>query len=482
MIKTHTVPKFNIRVLAGWKKWNDSHINLLNTIILVSAAIVFSAVSFATPYVYDDIVYHYCGIQEQSFFDLNPEKTALISSFTDIFQSLKIYFLSWSGRIIPAFVIYTIFWFGKVFFNIFNGIMASAVIYLVSRHICGRKQIKPSLLMTVASLFFLCAPSPGLTLFWANGAIIYLWTAVFYLLLLLPYRDFLEYGELQSASKWLAVYLLFPVGVIACNANENTALAILSVIILTVIFTKWKFHQIPFWMYSGLIGAITGCAILFGAPGVYQRVVYENYQNIPVISNIFILSAHLFHTIPCIFPTALILGVCTFFQMTETKRYLTSFYLLLILASGYSMIFSPYVPGRAVFGSFIFTLCLLGILLQQLDLKTRYKCALTAVLLSTAVTTMAFALRDINFTSRICNARIRAMEQAMQNGESRHWIFRPVCGISKYNALYKTDIIRENAEHFLNRHYAKKYKQLSVRTTPVPVIQGMNEYIFPEQE
>lgn len=312
MIKSFSVSKFKDRISCG--------LHWQNAVILTAVAVIFFLLSSFTPYVYDDIAYHYCYTPGRSFFDINPETDMQISSFADIFLSVKGCFLSWTGRIVPSFVIYTVFWLGKVIFNMVNGIMASAVIYLICRHISGKDRVRPLQLAAISSLFFLCAPAPGLTLFWANGAIIYLWTAFFYLVLLLPYRNFLEYGKAGTNIKWHGI-ILFPVGIVACNANENVAVSIISVITLTIVFVRVKYRFIPLWMLSGLAGALIGGGLLFAAPGVYQRVVYEGYGDIPVFHNLFIQNAHLFHTIPVILTAALSLLICTFRRMSGSQRY-----------------------------------------------------------------------------------------------------------------------------------------------------------------
>ena len=99
-----------------------------------------------------------------------------------------------------------------------------------------------------------------------------------------------------------------------------------------------------------------------------------------------------------------------------------------------------------------------------------------------AVMTMAFALRDIVFTNRILQGRFSAMQISKQRNEAKKWVFRPLCGMSNYNVLYKTDIMREDPEHFLNQHYARQYEQISTALSPCPAVQGMEQNIFPENK
>lgn len=450
----------------------------VNLTIMLATAGIFVLFSYLSPYVYDDIVYHYCYLPGKSFFDIQPEITPEISSINDIFQSVKNVYFSWSGRTVSMFTVYFVFFCGKPLFNLLNGIIAVAVIYMICRHICGRKNIPPTLLLTISALFFLCAPSPGLTLFWANGAIIYLWSALFYLLLLYPYRMYLEYGYEENQSLFRKLYLM-PIGIIGCNANENLAVSVIIVITLLIAFAAWKFHKVPIWMFYGLTGAVIGGLFLLLAPGCAGRVMYEGYQKIPVITNIFTQTAHIFHTIPCILATVISALIFYFKKFDSNQRRVICFYLLLILGTAYSMVFSPYTPGRAVFCTFIFILCCVGKILIYSGIKKHVRKIIAIATMCIAVMTAAFALRDVIFTKRILQGRFSAMQISRQKNEAKKWVFRPLCGISNYNVLYKTDIMREDPEHFLNRHYARQYKQISITLSPSPALQGMEQNIFP---
>jgi len=453
----------------------------LNLLIMLTVAGMFVLFSSLTPYVYDDIAYHYCYLPEKGFFDIQPGATPEISSLNDIFLSVKNAYFSWSGRIISMFTVYFVFFCGKLFFNLLNGIIAVAVICMICRHICGRKPISPVLLLTVSALFFLCAPSPGLTLFWANGAIIYLWSALFYLLLLYPYRMYLEYGCEEKESLFRKLYLI-PLGIIGCNANENLAVSVIIVIALLVIFAAWNFHKVPFWMFYGLTGAVIGGLCLLLSPGCTGRIAYEGYQSVPVIANIFTQTAHIFYTIPGILAAVIAALIFYFFKFDSSQRHVICFYLLLILGTAYSMIFSPYTPGRAVFCTFIFILCCAGKILIYSDIKEHVRKIIAVAAMCFAVMTMAFALRDIVFTNRILQGRFSAMQISKQRNEAKKWVFRPLCGMSNYNVLYKTDIMREDPEHFLNQHYARQYEQISTALSPCPAVQGMEQNIFPENK
>ncbi|MCI5779216.1 MAG: DUF6056 family protein [Lentisphaeria bacterium] len=452
---------------------------LTNGVILLLTAGIFVLFSCYTPYVYDDIAGHYRFMDGKSLFDISPETTPRIDSFSDVVGSVRACFRSWSGRVVTAFTTGTVFFLGKVWFNLLNGVMAAGTVWLICRHICGEKPVRPAVLALVSSLFFLCAPSPGLTLFWASGAITYLWTSWFYLLLLLPYRNFLEYGPRGNQYLLSRLYLL-PVGFIGCNANENIAVTVPLLLGLVIVFAAVKYRHVPLWMFYGLSGALAGCFVVLTAPGIAGRIAAEGYRGIPILTNILTQSAHLFHTIPGLFGAVLVMMFFTYGKFDRGSRLTVLFYLAAAWVSGYSMILSPYTPGRAVFGSFVFLLCCAGKLYVTWPVSCECRGVILGICAILALTNAAYAFRDVRFTERICQERFAVMEDARRQGIVREWTFRPVCGMSRYNALYKTDILRDDPRHFLNRHYAKQYGQKSVKTTPSPAISGMIQSIFPE--
>ena len=462
-------------------KRSDNPPHTINALILLGIFGVFLLFSCLTPYIYDDIAGHYRRVPEISFFDVVPGETPEISSFQDILDATIMQFRFWGGRVIATFVTYTVFFWGKAYFNLFNALFAAGVIWMICRHICGREVVRPSLLAWVSALFFLCAPTPGLTFFWASGAITYLWSAFFYLLLLYPFRLFLT-DETPELSFKLRHLLLLPLGVIACNANENIAASILLVMGIVMVDSFLRFRKVPLWMCLSAAGAAVGFLLIMTSPGTSNRIAYEGYQGIPVVTNFFRQTAHLFHTIPALFAVILGLLYFRFRKIDMASRRLAIFYLLLILASGYCMIFSPYTPGRAVFGTFIFMLCCAGYLWRKSEFPAECNKLLLVITLVLAVMNAAFALRDIRFTNRIIRERFAVMEKAQRNHESKDWVFRPMCGMSRYNALYKTDLLRDEAAHFLNRYFALKYGQKSILLAPAPAIQGMAERIYPHAE
>ena len=152
--------------LTDWFRKHSSRITpWINGMILLGVFGVFLFFSCLTPYVYDDIAGHFCRISGKSFFDITPGVTPEISNFRDVLSSTRVQFESWGGRVIVTFVTYTIFLWGKMVFNVLNGIFAAGVVWMICRHICGKDPVRPGLLVLIASLLFLCAPAPGLTFF-----------------------------------------------------------------------------------------------------------------------------------------------------------------------------------------------------------------------------------------------------------------------------------------------------------------------------
>ncbi len=277
--------------------------------------------------------------------------------------------------------------------------------------------------------------------------------------------------------------VIFPVSIIACNANENVAVTILPLLCLCVWFRKRSKIAVPLWMWGGIIGTVIGSAVLLGAPGVAERISFESHPPLNIFRNTVTLLAHLLHSISGLFVMTVACNVLAFRFLEKKQKETLCFYWLAAAGSAGAMIFSPYIPGRALFGCFIFLLCIWGKCFHALP----YNMVKLKRLFVICITSMAFfeglyALRDVNFTFKMCEVRMQCMRKAQKQGRSENWEFRPIVGMSPYNALFKTDIFREDPEHFLNRYYSKKYNQKSVKLTAVPAIQGMNNMLFPGEE
>ena len=197
-----------------------------------------------------------------------------ITAFADVFDSLLRHYCEHGGRMVTFFFLDTLLLAGKVPFDIANALVFLLLVVLLTMH--ARRSIavheRPGLLAAAFVLAWLCLPHFAEVTIWKCGATVYLWSAVFGLLSLLPYNIGLRRlcaGE-RRRHTW-AVLPMFFVGLLGSWSIENLAVTVVLVTFGAVLYA-WKRHGfLPPWMLSGALGALTGLILLVAAPGNYVR-------------------------------------------------------------------------------------------------------------------------------------------------------------------------------------------------------------------
>lgn len=123
------------------------------------------------------------------------------------------------------------------------------------------------LLVFLQTMIWVVIPIPGIMYFYRPYTTNYLWGLTTTLALCVPYRlALLGAGRPRS---W-AVALLFGLGWFAGMCNEHTGPTAI-VVVASFVFAAWRLHRLRAWMIAGLLGVITGYAMLFFAPGQTAR-------------------------------------------------------------------------------------------------------------------------------------------------------------------------------------------------------------------
>ena len=197
-----------------------------------------------------------------------------ITTFADVFDSLLRHYFEHGGRMVSFFFLDALLLAGKFPFDIANALVFLLLVLLLVMH--ARRSIavheRPDLIAAAFVLAWLCLPHFAEVTIWKCGATVYLWSAVFGLLSLLPYNIGLRRlcaGERRRYT-W-AVLPMFFVGLLGSWSIENLAVTVVLVTFGAVLYA-WKRHGfLPPWMLSGALGALTGLILLVAAPGNYVR-------------------------------------------------------------------------------------------------------------------------------------------------------------------------------------------------------------------
>lgn len=455
---------------------------ILIVAILLGFGGVFAILSAITPLALDDyfnLFFHDRGV---GLFQLDFDQTHVISTFSDLWTNAVNLYFSWLGRFFSIFFQPLISQLSPVAFGILNGCAGTLLLVLIVRNGVGRKRIAPTTLLLGGALLFLCAPAPGQVLFWRVGTLCYLWPAIFFMIVLWPFRSTLDAPGRKRGFlyEFCTGMVWWGAGLLACGTNENTGLAVIVMVFAFLFLIYRKQKKIPFSLWFALAGCVMGSAMLLFAPGNSARIAYEGYASPNLLRNFCLQTIYYWQQMP---------GLAALFVVLLTaagagrpwQKWLTpveGIFLLGSLAAAYSMVFSPYSPGRAMFGAMYLLLVATLSIWERLPVEQweRLRVPVALVLSMMALVTAAYAFRDIAYCRNMHARREVAARQLAAEGE-QEVVFRPICGSSRYNVLFKTDILQEDPGHFVNRYHASQWGVKSVRLRDAAGVVGMTEDI-----
>lgn len=235
---------------------------LLAALMLVIAAFV-TYLNDLTPLFADDFSYSI------SFSTIRP-----IRSLAELFRSQYVHYYALNGRSVVHTLAQALLWLGKPGLNVCNGLAFLALCLLICTHATGsfRKLSALPLLLVFAALWFLTPHFAGSYL-WVMGAANYLYSPVIILLFLLPYRRALSPGQQErKKARLLFAVLSLVCGILAGWSNENTSLALIVCVGLILLVKRIRKERLSAWMWTGLLGNLIGCAMLFLSPGQAKRL------------------------------------------------------------------------------------------------------------------------------------------------------------------------------------------------------------------
>lgn len=253
----------------------------MNKKALAVFAIIFSflyIINYLSPMAFgDDYLYAFVW-QGHSMFVPLTEDAVRVSSWKDLFSSQLSLYFTWGGRVVGQTLTQLFAWKGIEVFNVLNalaGTILIAEIYWCSNK--GKINLRFQPIMVCWIFFALWAFAPGFSdvFFWLTGSCIYLWPMVFLLGFLLPYiKKYYAFDKVVGQAHIYSLVMFF-CGVVAGCGNENSICwIILSLLLFLFLYRKYFTQEA--WMYTGLMGLITGYAILMLAPGNMARLTGEH--------------------------------------------------------------------------------------------------------------------------------------------------------------------------------------------------------------
>ncbi len=440
------------------------------TIVIATTVVawLFFLLNYYTPLYGDDYSY--------SFSFLTGER---MESVYQIFSSQLGHYQNINGRSITHSLAQLFLMIGDKFFNYINVVFFLLLMYVSYFHSCGTfRGLSIRKLSMFAMLLFLSCPAFGQSFLWITGAANYLYGILIILCFLIPYR--VQIGRRSKRYSMpleiTTAIMYFFLGIIAGWTNENTAVAMIAMIIGYIILFYVKNIKIHAWNITGCVGGVIGCFLMLTAPGTSSRLDDAGGSGniVTWVKRAIFYSCDMCANIqlPLLIFSCLI--ILYFWQKrngakprswremisTYGELGITLVYLLGFLASVYSMIASPQFPERAWSGPvtlFLITLLSLDGLVDFSDIKARMgKLFIFGFVLLLCMTTYINAFYELKNINHCYQNRVNTIETAVLSGEESVQI-PAICGGSGYSCYGAGGDLRIDSSKWPNTAIAKYY-------------------------
>lgn len=376
-----------------------------------------------------------------------------ITSIKDIIHSQINHYYMWGGRSVVHFIAQVLLMLPKYIADLLNTLVYISYISLIYMHIKGRAKNSILLFLMVNLGVWFLQPVLGDTIFWLTGSANYLWGTWLILLFLLPFR--LYRGRISTPILQILYSIcIFILGILAGWTNENTAAAMLVIIIGFFIYYRSHKWSIPVWAIAEFAGAVIGFIIMIAAPGNFVRAGETTTFSLYNLSyRLFMWTLTFFYYSGPLFLIALI-SVITFSRFSrgdkKDKMKLVLIYAVAAIAAVYAMLASPTFPRRALFGVVTFLIIAIGICLYNLDYKNVFLRQIRLVVVSVSLIAFSFTFylgwEEINSYSKIVAQREAVIKQAKEEGLD-------YCEFKRYNGSSYIHGEDPYSEVLMSRYY-----------------------------
>lgn len=344
-------------------------------IIAVVSAVLFGVMLFlnhCTPYLNDDYIYFNIfsenGIGDFILLSIKDQK---VSNISDIVESMKAHYNVMNGRIVIHSIVQLMLLLPKSIFNVLNSAAYVALMLLIYKHCKGTEKDERAILFVLICLAaWTFLPDFGKTALWLTGSINYLWSSVFRLAVLLPFRLYAD-GK-NDRIVWLKTIVMTIACTLAGATNENTGAAFIGVTVLFMIYCRLHKRKIPIWSFTGLIGALCGFFFMIGAPGNSRRVGIGDEVGNSLASRLTNIPGNMILCLSVFVGAFAVCAVTLYIYDRENGNNKTGIaFIALLGAFGAAavMVASPQFPTRAWFGIYVYAITAVGILIYRIMLN-----------------------------------------------------------------------------------------------------------------
>lgn len=402
-----------------------------------------------TPLIADDFVYTFIF-----------GTTIPVSSLGDIVGSQISYYLTWGGRVVAETLTQLFMFLGKDVFNIANSICYIVFCLCVYFLAVGRKIRWEGLLLTTILIWFFI-PMFGQTVMWLTGACNYLWCGTLILLVLLPFRFYQE-NQTKTLKSWGLAISMVPLFFLSGITNENTAGAMILIMMLfTIVYYKRKI-ALPAFVYTGLFFSICGFFCMIFAPGNSMRVENESavsevtmmVGSNPIVTRLSYFAYNLYALMPLLLLTAIAFVIL---RSGKSRDKWLNFAIFVVAAAAAMlvMLLPPKFPPRAMFGLSALLIIAIVYALGEVELnlsQIKKNIALPAmILLSFYVLSLGYVGIDVITVNKKYLARIQMIEEQ----KNEQVVQLPaIMVLDSHNGMYGLKDVQVDPNHWVNRALA----------------------------
>lgn len=385
--------------------------------ILLGVFLLLFFLNYKTPMIGDDYSY--------SFIFSTSDR---ISSLSDIFESQYLHYYGWGGRSVVHAIAQALLLFSSpLLIDLFNAFAFLAFICLMYLHVLGKRNVYDiRLLIVLFASVWILQPAFGETILWITGSANYLWGMLIILLFLLPYRFYKPVAGNKVSRNVLYACLMFLGGIIAGWTNENTALGMILIITMYIVYYKYNEWTIRSWVYWGMLGAIVGYIFMIMAPGNFVRAEGTSISSFHILYRTLTATQSFVYYLGILNLGIAILSILYLKFSDMSKRRVIPFMIIYytgVFVSIYSMVASPGFPPRAWFGSITLNIIVLGIVFWNQNYKEPF---LSYIKNSVVIFCLAFfffslydAYKDINSIDKIWKDRQVVLERKKNEGATQ---------------------------------------------------------------
>lgn len=290
-----------------------------------------------------------------------------VTSFSDVMDSLHTFYMTVNGRSVANFIVMISVFFGKNFFDVWNALVFTLLIFEMFFLVRKRKEINPLDVFFVFALLWFFVPAPDETLFWQCGSVVYLWMTALCFSFFIPFKGLLFGKDILERNPRLGILGMFCLGFFSGNSHELLSPVIIFLVVSTLGYARIKRTVLPSWSFFGVAGIFLGAVIQYVAPSNYVKLhaVMNGIDFVPfaqrpmhILENVMHYQIELWGMVFLVFCWY---AFRVFFLKKKESPIDLVMYVFLIIAIGlcFMGVAYPYFPARAFFFSSIFLMLFL---------------------------------------------------------------------------------------------------------------------------